>query len=75
MPWHGMDTHLLSLSLVTSALHHRVIPSPLTPLRLLDTSLDEFVHRTGQNESRPDVPSDARARQSVHRRAPEHART
>ncbi|KAK1620875.1 hypothetical protein QYE76_026392 [Lolium multiflorum] len=70
MPWHGMDTHLLSLSLVTSALHHRVIPSPLTPLRLLDMSIDALVHRGRQNATCPVTRTRARAcidaRQSTH---------
>ena len=56
-----------SPSLATSALHHRVIPSPLTPLSLLDTALDEIVHHTRQRTRRPDVPV-------THPRTPERAR-
>jgi hypothetical protein len=75
MPWHGMDIHLLSLSLINSNVSNRVIPLLLTPLSLLDTLLDQTVHRTRQNTQRPDVPRRAHARQSVHGERHGHAQT
>jgi hypothetical protein len=49
MPWHGMDTTMPLLSLMIFNVPNHVCHTPLTILIMLDTALDEVVHRTRQD--------------------------